>query len=184
MSSNDERFRNRASNVRTAAVIKYAGGSSTPKATFNRPAGALTYDVGDIVAPAVVPAQVAMVFTAAREYATSFLIVKARLRKSSPTLAGASFVLHLFTERPTPANADGGAFLCDKSAAYVGSFDIFSMRAFSDGAFGVGAPSTEGPICVELAQDKRELYGLLEARGAYVAAADETFEVTLELQQD
>jgi hypothetical protein len=66
----------------------------------------------------------------------------------------------------------------------VASIDIFTFRAFSDGAMGIGAPTVDGPICVELVPGARELYGLLEARGAYAAGDGETFEVTLEVQQD
>lgn len=182
MSSNDERFRNRSKDTRNAAVVKYAGGAATVKASFTRPADAVQYAVGDIVGPAA--PLIPMEFIAAREYATSFLVVKARLRKSSPVILAAAFVLHLFTEKPTAANPDNGAFLCDKSAAYVGSFDIFNLKAFSDGAWGVGSATVDGPICVELPAEKRILYGLLEARGAYVPTSEELFELTLELQQD
>lgn len=181
MSSTDERFKNRGGHTRNAAVVKYAGGSSTPSASFQRPHNVAPYAAGQLVAPdPVVPMQ----FTAMREYATSCLLVKARLRKSGLGLAGAAFVLHLYTDLPVPVNPDGGVFLTDKSSAYIGSFDIFDMRAFSDGAWGVGAPTVDGPICVELAQDQRVLYGLLEVRGGYTPDDGETFEVTLELQQD
>lgn len=189
MSLADERFRNRDTKVRNASVVKFAGGAATPKASFARKAVPITYTVGAIVAQETAAA---MEFKeAAREYASTLLILKARLRKSSPNLINAAFVLHLFSEAPAPVNQDGGAFLTDKSASYLGSIDIFSFRAFSDGATGVGAPTADGPICVELPQgtpavpkDVRSIFGLLEARGAYDSIAGEVFEVTLEVQQD
>lgn len=191
----DERYRNRRNEVINAPIVKYAGGSATPKATFKRPANTDAYVAGDIILPA--DAQ-PMEFLAAREFANSFILIKARLRKSSPELLNAAFVLHLFTQKPTPANPDGQPFSTDKSAAYIGSFDIFTMRAFSDGAVGVGSPTVEGPICVEIQPqvadpscgatttppNTRTVYGLLEVRAAYVPVAEETFEVTLEVQQD
>lgn len=181
MSSSDERFRNRAGSARTAAVIKHAGGVATPKASFSRPVGALVYAAGQVILPAVAQP---MTFVAAREFATSLRIVRARLRKSTAPLVGAAFALHLYTEKPTVVGTDGSALVTDKSAAYLGLIDLPSLRAFSDGAMGAGIPTVGSAIGVDLPPDKREVYGLLEARGPYAAGDAELFEVTLEVLQD
>lgn len=185
MSAFDERFRNRDNIVRTASVVRFAGGASNARASFARPDNTDAYAVGDLVGPQPVAA---MEFVAGREFSNTFMIVKARVRKSSPSIALAAFTLHLYTQKPTAANPDGEPFLTDKSEHWIGSIDIFSMRSFTDGAKGVGAPTADGPMCVEVpdgaVQEERKVYGLLEARAAYVPAAGEVFEVTLEVQQD
>lgn len=185
MSSKDNRFRNRNNGVTASATVKYAGGAATPKATFVRPADVTPYDAGDLVANSTVAGTVApLAFTAAREFATSFFVIKARLRKSTANLTGAAFLLHLFASAPTVANGDNVLLQANKSADYLGSIDITSMKAFTDGAWGAGVSTLNGPITVELAEGVRTIYGLLEARDAYVPGSGETFEVTLELQQD
>lgn len=190
MSSVDERFRGRGTPgrepVRNATVIKFAGGAATPKATFTRPGtDATQYDAGDLIANDVAaPNVVPLAFVAAREFATSLFILRARLRKSSPSVTEAAFLLHLFTDAPAPVNGDNGALSTNKSAAYLGAIFFASMQPFTDGAWGSGIPAQEGPMIVELAEGSRTIYGLLQAQGAYIPIAGETFEVTLEVQQD
>lgn len=185
MSSKDNRFRNRNNGVTASATVKYAGGAATPKASFLRPADVLAYAAGDLVANSTVAAQVVpLAITAAREFADSFFVIKARLRKSTANIANAAFLIHLYASAPLLVNGDNGAVLSDKSADYLGSIAINSMRAFSDGSWGVGVSTMDGPITVELADGVRTVYGLLEARDAYIPGSSETFEVTLELQQD
>lgn len=193
MSSNDNRFRNRNSGITASATVKYAGGAAVPKASFLRPANVTPYDIGDLIADNAVAAQVApLAFTAAREFASSFFLMKAILTKTSANVANAAFVLHLFKTQPTPVNGDGGIFQSNKAADYLGSITFGAMRAFSDGAWVTGVPDSDGPIVVDLsdlgldAQGKplRTIYGLIETRGAYVPGNAEKFEVSLCLQQD
>jgi hypothetical protein len=197
MSSRDNRFRNRTGGVTSSATVKYAGGAALVRASFLRPADVTPYDVGDLVADKTVAGQVApLAFVAAREFASSFFIMKARLSKTNVNVGNAVFVLHLYGEQPMPANGDNGAFQSNKAAAYLGAIGFPAMRAFNDGAWGAGLPVDGGPITVDLGlngainansqadNNFRTIWGLLEVRGAYVPTNAEKFEVTLELQQD
>lgn len=154
-----------------------------PAATFNRPADILAYAVGDLVANSTVAGSVlADVFPAARAPGGSFSILRARLRKSGVGVAAAAFRLHLFAVSPTVASGDNGAFMPAQSASYIGSIDVATMQAFSDGSVGAGVPTVGQTLEVDLPAGQ-SIYGLTEARGAYTPVSAETFAWTLELSQ-
>lgn len=156
-----------------------------PAASFTRPANTTPYASGDCVANSVTAGSVTpMPFTAARVAAYGGRIVRARLSKTGVSVTNAQFRLHLYNASPTVANGDNDAFSTTGAGAtptHIGSVDITMAQAFSDGAWGAGAPADGGQIDFKLASGTT-LYGLLEARAAYTPGSEEQFSVTLEVE--
>lgn len=157
-------------------------------ASFSRPADTTAYASGDLVANSTVAASVAaMQFTVARVSGGSFLVRRARLKKSGTTTTAASFRLHLYGVAPSGiANGDNGPWSTNHSS-YLGSIDLDMSgsdgRAFVDSVGVIGAPSIGVEIAGQLATGQI-VYGLLEARGAYTPTSAETFTVELEAIQN
>ena len=101
--------------------------------------------------------------------------------KSGTGVTNAAFRIHWFRVAPVSAAGDNAAFSCAGAADYLGSIDIASMQAFTDGAVGYGAATLDEQI--DLAADKDSLFYLIEARGAYAGGSAETFAVGLEIEQ-
>lgn len=157
--------------------------------TITRPADTTAYTSGDLVANSVTAGSVANLqfTTLARVSGGSGLIVGAKIQKSTNSITNAAFRLHLFATAPTYTSAgDNSAIstvLVASAKSYLGYIDITAMVAFSDVAWGSGAPdNTRGSIpYVATAQI---IYGLLEARGAYTPGNAEVFTVVLDALQD
>lgn len=161
-----------------------AGLIGLPTATqFARPADTTAYSSGDLVANSTTAASVApLQFTVPREAGRGAYVTGCRLKKSTTTVANASFRLHLFRAAPSVAtDGDNSAFASNVSGAanYIGAIDVLDMLALADGAVGSGAPrvGTMRPI---LLPSGTTVYGLLEARAAYAPGNAETFDVMLE----
>lgn len=166
-----------------ADACKVGGFISTPSANFNRPADTTAYASGDLVANSTTAGSVVpLSWTLARVAAGSGMVRKARLKKSGTSVTNASFRLHLYSASPTVTNGDNGAWL-STHAGYLGSLDFTVDKAFSDAAAGNGAPVTGSEVNFSLASGQT-VYGLIEARGAYVPASGETFTVELECLQN
>lgn len=154
-----------------------------PTATFTRPSDTTAYTSGDLVANNVTAGSVTpMSWSTARVNPGSFGIHRCRIAASSVTTTNFSFRLHLYAASPTCANGDNGAWSTTLSG-YVGSMDVTSAVAFSDGAKGFGIPNSGTEIGAYLTLAKT-LYGLLEARAAYVPVSAQTFTVELEVLQN
>lgn len=162
------------------------GFTANPSATFNRPANITAYASGDLVANDTTAGSVTpLSFAIGRVAGGSFVVRKARLKKSNTSTTNASFRLHLYTSSPaTITNGDNGAWSTSHSG-YVGSFDFSSSNAlpFTDAVAINGTPVVGSEVSVKLASGQT-LYGLLEARAAYTPASGETFTVELEAFQD
>lgn len=169
-------------------VGEVGGALSTPSSNFNRPADTAAYASGDLVANSTTAGSVTPLSwsTAARVSAGSFMVRRARLKKSATSTTNATFRLHLYSSSPTIANGDNGAYSTTHSG-YLGAFDLditgSTGRTFSDSSGVIGAPSVGSEINVKLASGQT-IYGLLEARAAYTPASAETFTVELELLQN
>jgi hypothetical protein len=153
-------------------------------ATMTRPSNTDVYASGDLVANSVTAGSVTpLSFTAARVAAGSGMIRRMRLRTSSTSVTLASFRLHLYTASPTVTNGDNGVWLSDQASNYIGGLDVTLDRAFSDGAAGNGIPINGSELNFALASGQT-IYGLLEARAAYVPTSAGTFIVSLEVLQN
>lgn len=153
-------------------------------ASFIRPNDGNVYASGDLVANSVTAASVvALLFNLGESL---FSIRRVRVKTVSLTVANFTFRIHLYTANPcltAPTNGDNGAWVT-KIAGYVGSFDVVAAdaKAFIDGAQAEGLPTKGTDITVNLGdtQGSLLLYGLIEAKAAYVPTALDTITVSLE----
>jgi hypothetical protein len=166
-------------------TISVGGLCARVSTTFNRPANTTAYATGQLVANNTVAGSVTVLaFDAARFVGGTGQILRARIRKSSPNLTNASFRLHLFRAAPVVGSGDGAAMSITGAAEYFGALDVTVDQAFTDGAVGIGVP-VAGPLMIfATVADSQMLYGVLEARGAYVPASAETFAIVLEVVRD
>jgi hypothetical protein len=153
--------------------------------SFSRPNNTVAYASGQLVANAVTAgAVVPMAFTVGgNSMPGQFRLSRIRLFKSGTSSTNAQFRLHLYSTSPTVANGDGGAWSTSGAAGYLGSIDVPSMKAFTDGCCDVGDDAAGSEHWVRLAGGAT-YYGLLEARAAYVPLAGEQFTVTPETVEE
>lgn len=160
-------------------------GNNTVNASASkvRPANTTAYATGQLVADNVTAGSVTpFSLTAARVAAGSGVIRKVRLTKTSTGIANAAFRVHFFSAAPTVTNGDGGTFLPNGVANYLGSADITMDRALSDGAWGASDVGMTD-ISFKLSSGTT-VYALIEARAAYTPTSAETFTVIVEALQD
>lgn len=144
--------------------------------TITRPNDATAYAAGDLVANSTTAGSVTpFIFPMPTG---PFVIKAARLTKSDQTdVALSAFRIMLFdTLSPTVTNGDNGAIAGNfVGAGWIGSVTYNTlMIAGSDDAIDV-INLTEGQWIRSTLNAGKFLYGLLEARAAYVPAALETF---------
>ncbi len=150
-------------------------------ATFTRPADTTTYASGDLVADTTTAASVTpLSWNIVTPPKGGAFIRRVNIRKTSTGVVAPNFRLHLFTTSPTSAVGDNGVY----SSTSVGWFcdmdvNMFTTDPFSDGNAGIGVPNN-GAECA-VVPTASTIYGLLEARGAYVPTNSEAFTVTLEV---
>lgn len=163
------------------------GAIANPSASFAVPNSAATYAIGDLIANSATAGSVTPMSFAnvARVAAGAASVIKARMTKTGTGIVGASFTLHLYGASPTVTNGDDGVWLSNQAATYLGGFEfnLANAKVFSDGVSVNGITQTGYPVTVDLASGTT-IYGLLEARGAYVRTAAETFTITLEVEQE
>lgn len=157
------------------------------QASFTRPADTTAYAVGDLVANSttagsVVPLSFA---NAVRSAGDCVRIERVRIEKSGTSLTNASFRLHLFEASPTPTVGDNGVFNNAGALAtnnvlnMAGTFPVTLIWSGSDGAAGIGVPTTGGGATVSPTSGTT-LFGLLEVTGVYTPVSGEVFYVVLE----
>jgi hypothetical protein len=101
-------------------------------------------------------------------------IVSARFTRPSDTTAYASGDLVAnSTTAGSVVPMSFPAWSTSQAASYLGSVDVTVDKAFTDGAAGLAT--------VEINCGGPNLYGLLEARGAYTPTSAGVFNVTLEI---
>lgn len=152
---------------------------------FARPADTTAYASGDLVANSTTPGSVVPIVFAnvVRQPGYSGYITRAGLRTNLALIANGSFRLHLFSAAPTVTNGDNGALdVATNLAAWLGSLDItLALIGTGQGTVGVGLAGTQGiPFQSGAAAG---LWGLLEARAAYVPASGQTFTPWLDVDQ-
>lgn len=171
----------------SVAVSGNTGGYSgiVAGATMTRPANTTAYVIGQLVANSVTAGSVVPIsLTVARTMAGSGQVRRARLVKSGTVITNASFRVHLYRTSPTVTNGDGAAWLSNNAANYMGSIDLVMLRAFSDGAVGIGLSNDGSEIFFNTPAGVQTVFALLEARAAYTPTSGETFTLTLETLQD
>ena len=148
--------------------------------TITRPADTTAYNSGDLVANNTTAGSVTP-FSFKVPKAAGVKLHRVAVAKSAASVTNAAFRVHLYSDSPTVANGDNGAF-SSTASSYVGFFDIAApATAFSNTYYASGIyvnNSLTAPLFFVSDADGY-LYGLLEARGAYTPANAETFSVTL-----
>lgn len=156
-------------------------------ANFTRPSDTTAYAAGDLVANSttsgsVVPLSFANVVRSAGDCVR---IERVRIEKSGTSLTNASFRLHLFEASPTPTVGDNGVFnnagvlATNNVLNHAGTFPVTMSWSGSDGAMGIGVPTTGAGATVSPTSGTT-IYGLLEVTGAYTPSSGEVFYVVLE----
>ena len=157
------------------------------QASFTRPDDTTLYTSGDLVANSTTAGSVVPLSfeNVVRTAGDCVRIERVRVEKSGTSLTNASFRLHLFEASPTPTVGDNGAFnnagaLATNSVLNMaGTFPVSMIWSGSDGAAGIGVPTTgSGATCSPTAGTT--LFGLLEVTGAYTPVSGEVFYVVLE----
>ncbi len=157
--------------------------------TITRPADTTAYTSGDLVANSTTAGSVTNLqfTTLARTSGGSGLIVSAKIQKSTNVVTNVALRLHLFNTAPTYTSAGDNSAISSVVVAsakgYLGYIDITTFVAFSDVAWGSGAPdNTRGSI--PFVATAQIIYGLLEARGAFTPGNAEVFTIVLDAMQD
>ena len=157
--------------------------------SFQRPDNATPYTIGDLIANSTVAGSVvAMKFPLEvfgydlRGY--SVHVHAARLSKSN-TVGDLDANIHMFSGAPEVTNGDNGAFLPTDLNLWLGKINVKTEVRFANGRAGRDVPFAAGasPIVIPFPVDAEDIsvYALLEAQAAYTPAANETFEVALEV---
>lgn len=157
------------------------------QATFTRPADTTAYAAGDLVANSTTAGSVIpLSFTnAVRTAGDCLRIERVRVEKSGTSLTNASFRLHLFEDSPTPTVGDNGvynnagALATNNILNHAGTFPVTMQWSGSDGAMGIGVPTTGSGVTASPTSGTT-LFGLLEVTGAYTPVSGEIFYVVLE----
>jgi hypothetical protein len=153
--------------------------------SFTRPNNTTPYAAGQLVANSVTAGLVVpMAFTVGgNSMPGQFRLSRIRLFKSGTSSTNAQFRLHLYGAVPSVANGDGGVWSTSGAAFYLGSIDVSSMKAFTDGCADVGDDAAGSEHWIRLAGGAA-YYGLIEARAAYTPVANEQFTVTPETVEE
>ena len=150
----------------------------TVSQNFTRPADTTAYADGDLIANSTTAGSVVPLLFVVPGPHQGIRILGARISKTDETdVANTQMTLHFYTDSPTCANGDNGAWSTDL-AGYVGSHASGAvMTAFTDEA-AIKKDFGATPITAHLDADSK-LYALLEADAAYTPASAEVFTVRL-----
>lgn len=156
-------------------------------ASFTRPADTNVYAAGDLVANSVTAGSVVPMAVPVGGQAgfINMRLTRVRLLKSGTTATNANFTVHFYSSPTiTCANGDNGVFSTNQAANWLGSINVTSMQAFTDGCNGVGsfASGSEAFLKVSNATgpSQQNVYCLLQAQAAYTPASAEVFTLILE----
>lgn len=157
--------------------------SNTLSSSFVRPATTPTYASGQLVANSATAALVTPLSWAIRGSNVPLIVRRVKLKKSNTTVTAATFRLHLYTSTPTIANGDTGTWSTNDSG-YLGSIDLdmtgTNGRTFTDACTVHGTPAV-GTEMYLITPGATTIYGLIEARAAYVGGTSETITCDLEI---
>lgn len=168
------------------ASVKAVSLQKSVQASFNRPAGSVTYSAGDAVSNSASSPAVLSFPGVARVNGGSGLIIGARHVKQSTVAA--QFRLWLYRVTPTPVNDDAAQpLLWANRASRIGSID-FSHSAASGGSDSTSAygifPGAAGPLPFAADAAETTLFGLLQTTAGYVAPASEGHLIELSVTQN
>jgi hypothetical protein len=151
--------------------------------TVTRPANTTAYAFGQLLANSTTAGSVTpSTIAAARGTNVASTILRCRLLKSGTSITNSIFRLHLYNVSPTVTNGDGGTWLSNQAANYLGSMDVTIDKVMSDGSVGNGVPSAGSTIAFSPASGTANIFCLIEVRAAYTPISGEVFTPILEVQ--
>ena len=153
--------------------------------TITRPNDTTAYAAADLVANSTTAGSVTPFrFYVPRGIGKNLVIKGHRIKKSDASdVANATFNVWLFGSSPTVANGDNGALSADLVAAnFLGKQAGAAMLAGTDDAISC-VSFTDSSWLYHYLGAADSIYGLLEATAAYSPAAQETFIVSLIIDQ-
>ena len=153
-------------------------------ATITRPNDTTTYASADLVANSTTAGSVTpFSFTIPASILPFVWRINGGLMTATATsapLANSTFRVHLFTTSPTVANGDNAAFSTTASySSWIGALDTTHTALGSGGTRGILGPVTAG-VYPLVPAETATLYGLIEARAAYVPVAQTVFALTID----
>jgi hypothetical protein len=159
-----------------------AGRIQTPEYAFTRPNDTTAYGSGDLVANSTTAADVVPMSwpVGDNDSNRSGMIRRVRMWSSDNDTTLASFRVHFYANPPSVTNGDNGALAVTlTNHDYLGYADITLDRTINNSdAFGSGVPGVGSEINFAKVST---LYALIEARAAYVPAANEVLSVVPEI---
>lgn len=150
-------------------------------AEFTRPADTTAYAPNDVVGPTV--ADVLTFVDAARVDGGRGYITNATIVKDETTVTNSLFRLWVYSVAPTPI-ADNSPYtlLYADRDSYLGYVD-FACSTEGTGSDSAQALVTNVNLAFRCAPGSRNLYGVLEAKQAYLPASGENFWIGLTVDQ-
>jgi hypothetical protein len=152
--------------------------------TITRPADTTAYAAGDLVANNTTAGSVTpfLFSNVVRQLGYKNKIVRAAAKLSGTAITNGSFRLHLFSAAPTVTNGDNAAIVVATNiTAYLGYLDIVQILGGASGNMGWSVAAWGAPPTMISASSK-SLWGLLEAKAAYVPASGETIILSIEVE--
>ena len=147
--------------------------------TFTRPNDTTSYGNNDLIANHVTAGSVVpLAFEIPNS--SSGVIRSVNIVKSTTTTSNSAITLHLYNSSPTVANGDNEALSTAVLTDKIGSIAVTTMTSFSAG--GAFQTATGQTMHFNAGTDNK-IYGLLQATAAYAPGAQETFTVSLVIEQ-
>lgn len=151
-------------------------------ASFTRPANITAYAATDLVANNTTSGSVTpMSFAAARANDVAGQVIRGILHKSSNVTTNAMFRVHLFKASPSVSNGDNAAFSPTVATHYLGCLEGTCVLNAASGTAAILTPVYGSSIPFVPASGTQNIFGLLEARAAYVPTSEEVFTIDLEV---
>lgn len=153
--------------------------------TITRPADTTAYADNDLVANDTTAGSVTpfLFSDVVRQVGYKNKITRAGIRLSGTAVTNGTFRLHLFKSAPTVGAGDNAAMaVATGNDNYIGYLEII-LSMTGSGAGGVRGWSVNGANVLSfVSENSKNLWGLLQAKGAYTPISAETIQVLIEVE--
>lgn len=171
----------------SGAACVSAGRTAIVSASVTRPANTVAYAAGEAVCASTSADCTPLAFPAGKIPDGAGVITGVRLMKSGTVTANASFIIELYDAVPTVVGVhDASSYspLWADRATYLGYATCSQPVLNADNvAFDCTLSNPAGNLAFK-SDASQQIYGMIQASGAYVPSSSEVFEVTLSELQD
>lgn len=165
-----------------AHAAEVGGNLITVAVSFTRPGDTTAYAAGDAVNNSTSAPTIMTFANAGRVAAGSGYVVGCRLQKSTVTTANAVFRLHLYHTTVTMINDNTAqTVLYANATKRIGAIDL---SCGSDGSDGAEAQDFSLRIPYKCDGGATDIFGVLQAKGAYAPGNAEQFTIELSLDRN